>query len=349
MTDPVRPGPLARPISDNTTRPAALNQTSAVGRSFIERSGIVDSSLPTDRAVGRPAPGLTLADCGMVILGAAIALSLPGDDPEAMLSMMPPWPGERWYLRLVTVANVLSGTCLALLFGVPLRVRRLGRSIRPAALLLAVVAGPMVSEAADSSPWIANSTYSVPIPGQPYTTLQLPGGPFWLSHAAVLLSGLVASIAMLLGGRQSPLVTSLFWIGVVLCYAWISAPLSQAVVAWFTLHPAPLTILQLVHRLGSMPGGLIPSLLVVLTIGDLVRRPRTLDAWDWAGITLASSWFVASRASGWFLASAFGMPASSRLRFVLLAVGSNLPLMVCAVLLLIAYRRFVDPSRRYRL
>ena len=310
----------------------------------------MDGHPPADRAFRGPATGLTLADCIMIVFGAGIALSVAGDGPEAMIPGMPNSENLRWCLRLGTVANVIGGACLALLCAMPLRVRRLDRSIGAGGLLLAVVAGMMLSDAADRSAWIADAKVMVPIPGGPNRVFIRPGWPFWLTHAVVLLSGLGAAIALVFRRRRSPLAWSLLAIGVALSNAWLHAPISQAEGIWFNLHPAPLTLTtqQVVRGLEAVLTGLIPSVLVILAIGDLVRRPRSFGAADWAGVILATAWIVASRASSWLLASAFGMPASLRVRMMLIPIGGDLLAMTCAFLLLIAYRGSINPARRTR-
>ena len=114
----------------------------------------------------RPAPsrstkrGLTLADCTVLVLGSAIAMSLPRIGA--------------WGVNLWTCEGVCGKAGLALLPLILFRCARLGRDIRPAELLLAVLAAPVLVEAVDWSHWVMSS-YMDPIP-------EIPGG--WIPKVA---------------------------------------------------------------------------------------------------------------------------------------------------------------------
>lgn len=98
-----------------------------------------------------PNPGLTLADCAALVLGSALAMSLP--------------KLGAWGDLLPTIRELCSKAGMALL-PLVLRCARLGRDIRPAELLLAVVAGPVLVRAVDATSWVLSS-YMDPVPGMP--------------------------------------------------------------------------------------------------------------------------------------------------------------------------------------
>ena len=252
------------------------------------------------RSVQRPARDLTLADCGLLVLGTALALALPwfdGPTDEPFMEGGGPGPVAVWYAPALFAHELLSKCCLALVPVVIWRCHREARSLRPAELLLAVFGAWPLVEAVDAWPAVSESWLMYRVPGNPYSWVMAPAAPFLWSRVGVATLASSSILALLLARRRLPrwVVAALAMVAMLSSYAWLREPIIVGLdqpTTWIKLKSVAGPVAFLVRPAAMVVLWLTPASVIAAAVLDFVGDPRGRRPTEWAGLVLAASTFI---------------------------------------------------------
>ena len=244
--------------------------------------------------------GITLADCGLLILGIALVLALPWSDgliDEPFMVGGGSGPVARWYAPIPFAHELLSKTSLALLPLVLWRCHREDRSARPAELLLAALGAWPLVEAVDALPAVANSWTSNQVPQSPFSWYPVPGVLFLWTRLGVASVAAVAILTLLIGRRRLPrlCVAALALVAMLMSYAWLKEPiivgLDQPVI-WHNVKAVAGPAVFLVRPAAMVALWLVPTTMLASAMFDFTLDRRGRRWTEWAGLGLSTPTLV---------------------------------------------------------
>lgn len=238
----------------------------------------------------------TLADLSILVLGSALAFSLPWlHDPSAQITLVS-GPAERRFMWAETAVEVLQKTALAL---VPLalwRRARRGGVLSASEFLLVVCVAPLLASQVEQWEWVRKSYYLQVrrLPDGSHYESVTPGAPFWYVHAA---AGALyaASVLLLLFQRKRMadwVCSSLLIVAYVAAIPWVFDALGEHLERLLDRIPGEGTFVEYALAVAlELPLGLAPAVIGAAALRDFARR-RPAALLEWLGLGIALSTLV---------------------------------------------------------